>query len=54
MTRPPGREEVKVRDWRLSGVEVLTASQPESFFFNRQVFQRPDEAEWKGQLASRS
>ena len=34
-TGPPGREVVNVRDWRLSGVEMLTASQPEALFCNR-------------------
>ena len=44
VTRPPGRGEINVKDCRVRGVEMLTASQPKALFCNRHVFQRPDEA----------
>ena len=44
VTRPLGRGEMNVRDWRGRGVEMLAVSQPEACFCNRYVFQRPDEA----------
>jgi len=49
-TKPPGRGEANVRDWRGRGVEMDVAPQPEACFCSRYVFQRPDEAKQNGQL----